>query len=297
MQGTAEEQFQNIVTVAEQEALQDIVEDIIDDLLDDSDGPDVVQTGTQVSITNSESDTSSYNANSPEAPANTLELISASTSSIKVISPQEIQQEPLSQPESQTTQHTTAQVPTGPVLPTLLNPPINPRTNVTTEYDNELFTEDEDDNQIVPPSLNNPGRTQTLSPTPNLVSSVKSAIELTARDLTPQHNKQVCEELVTLIPILYQTTFNTEGFPSLEKYLWETVGTLPHLLLLRLSLDVIFDEFPDISAIQTMVYCMLKCYLSITNQPAVHQFQDIHLTNHDFDRVTGTAFDSISDSI
>ena len=42
----------------EQEALQDIVEDIVDDLLEDSDGPDVVQMGTQVSITSSESDTS-----------------------------------------------------------------------------------------------------------------------------------------------------------------------------------------------------------------------------------------------
>ena len=64
-QGTAEEQFQDIVATAEQEALQDNVEDIVDDLLEDSDGPEVVQTGTQVSITSLESDTSSYNTNSP----------------------------------------------------------------------------------------------------------------------------------------------------------------------------------------------------------------------------------------
>ena len=60
-------------------------------------------------------------------------------------------------------------------------------------------------------------------------------------------------------------------------YLWEMVGTLPHLLLLRLSLDAIFDEFPEISAIQTKVYHMLKCYLSVTNNPAVRQFQDIQV--------------------
>ena len=110
----------------------------------------------------------------------------------------------------------------------------------------------------------------------------------------PNHNAQLREELVTLIPILYQTAFNTAGFPSLEKYLWKMVGTLPHLSLLRLSLDAVFDEFLEISAIQTKVYCMLKCYLSVTNNPAIHQFQDIHLTNHDFDRVTGKDFDSIS---
>ena len=32
----------------------------------------------------------------------------------------------------------------------------------------------------------------------------------------------------------------------------------------------------------------------MTNHPAVHQFQDIHLFNHDFDRVAGTNLDSIS---
>ena len=86
-----------------------------------------------------------------------------------------------------------------------------------------------------------------------------------------------------MIPILYQTAFNAKGFLTLEKYLWETVGTLPHLSLLRLSLDAVFDEFPEISAIQTKVYRMLKCYLSVTNHPAVQQFQDIHLSTHDFD--------------
>ena len=93
---------------------------------------------------------------------------------------------------------------------------------------------------------------------------------------------------------MYQTAFNTDGFPSLEKYLWETIGTLPQLSLLRLSLDAVFDEFPEISAIQNKVYCMLKCHLSVTNHPAVHQFQDIHLSNYDFDRVAGTNFDSVS---
>ena len=287
--------------------------------MDDSDGPDVVQTGTQVSITSSESDMSSYNVNSLEALANTLEPTSEFTSSIEIITPQEVQQEPVSQPESREATQATAQVPVGLALqlPTLAIPPVNPQTNVTTVYNDELFTEDEDEDKTVPSSLNNPGRTQTLSPTPNLVNTVRSAIELTASDFQPQdqpllnkcaevdlllstnvtgpqHNRQVREELVTLIPILYQTAFNTEGFPILEKYLWETVGTLPHLSLLTLSLDAIFDEFLEISAIQTKVYHMLKCYLSVTNQPAVHQFQDIHLTNPNFDRVAGTNFDRVS---
>ena len=84
--------------------------------MEDSDGPDVVQTGTQVSITSSESDTSSYNVNSLEAPANMPELTSASTSSIEVILLQELQQELPQQPESGKATETIAQVPVGLAL-------------------------------------------------------------------------------------------------------------------------------------------------------------------------------------
>ena len=109
-----EEHFQDIVTAAEQEALQNIVEDI--DIVDNSDGLEVVQTGTQVSITSAESDTSSDNVNSLEAPTNTPELTSLSTLSIEVISPQEVQQESSQQPESDEATLTITQVPFGPAL-------------------------------------------------------------------------------------------------------------------------------------------------------------------------------------
>ena len=269
IQGTAEDQFQDSVAAAEQEPFQDIVEDIVDDLLEDSDGPDVVQTRTQVSITSFESDTSSYNVNSLEAPVNTSELTSALTSSIEIIALHEVQQEPPQQPESSEATQIVAQVPVGPALqlPSSAIPPVNLQTNVATFYDNDVFTEDEDDDQTVLTSLNNPCRTETLPPTPNAVNTIQSTIELTVKNLQPcdeplivkcgevdlllstnatgpHHDIQLREELVMLIPILYQAAFNIEGFPSLENWLWKTVG-------------------------------MLKCYLSVTKYPADHQFQDI----------------------
>ena len=88
-----------------------------------------------------------------------------------------------------------------------------------------------------------------------------------------------------MLPILYQSGFNTEGFPNLEQYLYEAVGSLPYQSLLRLALDSVFEEFPEISAIQTKVYRMLKCHLSILNHSSTTQFDDISLSNHDFDRV------------
>ena len=96
------------------------------------------------------------------------------------------------------------------------------------------------------------------------------------------------------MPILYQVGFNTEGFPNLEKYLYETVGTLPYQSLLRIALDSVFKEFPEISAVQTKVYHMLKCHLSIINHSSVTQFDDVTLTNHDFDRVAGADLYAIS---
>ena len=97
-----------------------------------------------------------------------------------------------------------------------------------------------------------------------------------------------------MLPILYQSGFNTEGFPNLEDYLYQTVGLLPCQSLLCLALDSVFEEFPEISAIQTKVYRMLKCHLSIINHSSITQFDDISLFNHDFDRVAGPDFHNIS---
>ena len=104
----------------------------------------------------------------------------------------------------------------------------------------------------------------------------------------------MCQDICDLLPILYQSGFNTEGFPNLEQYLYETVGSLPYQLLLCLALDSVFKEFPEISAIQTKVYRMLKCHLSIINHSSITQFDDITLSNHDFDRVAGADFHNIS---
>ena len=99
-----------------------------------------------------------------------------------------------------------------------------------------------------------------------------------------------------MLPILYQSGFNTEGFPNLEDYLYQTVGSLPCQSLLCLVLDSVFEEFPEISAIQTKVYRMLKCHLSIINHSSITQFDDISLSKHDFDRVAGPNFHNISGS-
>ena len=97
-----------------------------------------------------------------------------------------------------------------------------------------------------------------------------------------------------MLPILYRLGFNTEGFPNLEDYLFQTVGTLPCQSLLCLALDSVFEEFPEISAIQTKVYRMLKCHFSVINHPSITQFDDISLANHDFDRVAGPDFHNVS---
>ena len=76
--------------------------------------------------------------------------------------------------------------------------------------------------------------------------------------------------------------------------MYQTVGTLPCQSLLRLALDSVFEEFPEISAIQTKVYRMLKCHLSVINHPSITQFDDISLANHDFDRVVGPDFHNVS---
>ena len=172
---------------------------------------------------------------------------------------------------------------------------------------------------VVTPTLDPKGRQETLSPTPQVPQSVWSAIELTVKDLElseqritdkcgevdfqlsnhrdwNQPNPQLRQDRCDLLPILYQSGFNTEGFSNLEQHLYKTVGSLPYQSLLRLALDSVCEEFPEISAIQTKVYCMLKCHLSIINHSSITQFDDITLSSHDFDRVTGAHFDNVSGS-
>ena len=111
-----------------------------------------------------------------------------------------------------------------------------------------------------------------------------------------QPNPRLRQDICDLLPILYQSGFNTECFPNLEQYLYETVGSLPYQSLLRLALDSVFEEFKEISAIRTKVYHMLKCHLSIINHSSITQFDDITLSNHDFDRVAGADFHNVSGS-
>ena len=160
------------------------------------------------------------------------------------------------------------------------NSPESPRTNVAVPVPNDFLTEDEESAyKDVPPTAKSTtpdltGRQETLSPTPQVPQSVQSAIELTVKDFEPSDqriidkcgevdfqlsnhrdwnkpNSWLHEDISYLLPILYQSAFNTEGFPNLEDYLYQTVGTLPCQSLLRLALDSVFEEFPEISAIQT----------------------------------------------
>ena len=203
------------------------------------------------------------------------------------------------------------------------NSPESPRTNVAVPVPHDLFTEDEETgDDDVPPTETTvtpevKGRQDTLSPTPQVSQTVRSAIELTVKDFEPseqriidkcgevdfqlsnhrdwqQPNSRLCQDICDLLPLLYQSGFNTEGFPTLEDYLYQTVGTLLCQSLLRLALDSVFEEFPEISAIQTKVYCMLKCHLSVINHPSITQFDDISLANQDFDRVVGPDFHDVS---
>ena len=203
------------------------------------------------------------------------------------------------------------------------NSPATPRTNVLVPIPDDLLTEDEETGDqaalptVIPTNRNLKGRQETLSPTPQVPQTVRSAIELTVNDFDPsekciidkcgevdfqlsnhrdwsQPNSRLCQDICDLLPILYQSGFNTEGFPNLKDYLYQTVGSLLCQSLLRLALDSGFEEFPEISAIQTKVYRMLKCHLSIINHTSITQFDDISLSNHDFDRVAGPDFHNVS---
>ena len=306
-QGTAEEQFAEIAAAARAQALNDIDDILTDDDSVDYSPPTQQPLEPQVQVQNTNQQTSDSDETNNSLRASTTDS-SLDTSSIEVIQPHEGLE---------------IRLPVNPPQRAPPNSPESPRSNVAVPIPDDLLTEDEETaDQNVPPTETPvtpdvKGRQETLSPTPQVSQTVRSAIEVTVKDFEPseqriidkcgevdlqlsnqrdwnQPNTRLRQDICDLLPILYQSGFNTEGFPNLEDYLYQTVGTLPCQSLLRLALDSVFEEFPEISAIQTKVYRMLKCHLSVINHHSITQFDDISLANHDFDRVVGPDFRNVS---
>ena len=175
MQGTAEKQFAGIAAAACAEALNDI-----DDLLTDNDSVDYLPPKQQplepqVQVQNNiqqVSDSDEANNSTPESATDS----SLDTSSIEVIHPNEGHE---------------IRIPRDPPQRALPNSPESPRTNVAVPVPDDLLTEDEETgDQAVPPTVTPitpdlKGRHKTLSPTPQVPQTVRSAIELTVKDFEP----------------------------------------------------------------------------------------------------------------
>ena len=306
-QGTAEEQFAGIAAAACAETLNDIDHILTDDDSVDYSPPKQQPLEPQVQVQDNSQQVSDSDERTNSTPESATDS-SLDTSSIEVIQPHEGLE---------------IRLPISPPQRAPPNSPESPRTNVAVPVPDELLTEDEETrHKYVPPTVISTtpdltGRKETLSPTPQVPQTVWSAIELTVKDFElseqriidkcgevdfqlsnhrdwDQPNSRLREDICHLLPILYQSGFNTEGFPNLEDYLYKNVGTLLCQSLLRLALDAVFEEFPEVSAIQTKVYCMLKCHLSVINHLSITQFDDISLANHDFDRVVGPDFHNVS---
>ena len=258
-QGTAEEQFAAITATARADVLREIDNISSEDKSVDYSPPEQQPLEPQVNVRNNSqqiSDSDDTNKSTPEIATDS----SLDTSSIEVIQPNEGLAIKLP--------HNLPQC----APPNSLE---SPRTNVAVPIPPDLFIEDEEtEDDDVPhtettatPELK--GRQETLSPTPQVSQTVRSAIEVSVKDFEPseqrivdkcgevdfqlssprdwqQPNPRLHQDICDLLPLLYQSRFNTEGFPNLEDYLYQTVGTLPCQSLLRLALDSLFEEFPEI---------------------------------------------------
>ena len=186
-QGTAEEQFADIAAAARAQVLNDI-----DDILTDDDSVDYsllthqpLEPQVQVQDTNQQTSDSDETNNSLRASTTDSSL---DTSSIEVIQPHEGLE---------------IKLPINPPQGAPPNTPESPRTNVAVPIPDDLLTEDEATaDQNVPPTETPitpdvKGRKETLSPTPQVLQTVRSAIEVTVKDfeLSEQHIIDKCGEV------------------------------------------------------------------------------------------------------
>ena len=175
MQGTAEEQFAGIAAAAHAEALNDI-----EDILTDNDSvdyslPKQQPLEPQVQVQNNLQQVSDSDDTKNSTPESAIDS-SLDTLSIEVIQPNEGH---------------TIQLPKDPPQTAPPISPASPRTNVAVPVPDDLLTDDEETgDQAVPPTVtpttpNLKGRQETLSPTPQVPQTVRSAIELTVKDFEP----------------------------------------------------------------------------------------------------------------
>ena len=178
-QGTAEEQFAQIEAATRAEALNDI-----DDVLTNDDSVDyslpnqqplepqvqVQDNGQQVSDLDEANITTSGSATDS----------SLDTSSIEVIQPSEGHE---------------IRLPQDPPQRAPPNSPVSLRTNIAVPVPDDILTEDEETENDAVPSIIIPttqdlkGRQETLSPTPQVPQTVRSAIELTVKDFDPSEQR------------------------------------------------------------------------------------------------------------
>ena len=174
-QGSAEEQFAGIAVAACAEALNDI-----DDILTDDDSVDYSPPKQQpleprVQVQNSNQQISDSDETNNSTPGSVTDS-SLETSSIEVIQPHEGLE---------------IRLPINPPQWAPPNSPESPRTNVAIPIPDDLLTEDEEtgDQNVLPtetsvtPDIK--GRQETLSPTPQVSQTVRSAIELAVKDFEP----------------------------------------------------------------------------------------------------------------
>ena len=166
MQGTAEEQFAAIAAAARAEVLNDI-----DDILTDDESVDYsppkqpLEPQVQVQNNNQQISDSDETKNSTPGSATDSSL---DTSSIEVIQPHEGLE---------------IRLPINPPQRAPPNSPESPRTNIAVPVPDDLLTEDEEPgDDDVPPTETTvkpdvKGRQETLSPTPQVSQTVRSAIE------------------------------------------------------------------------------------------------------------------------
>ena len=161
------------------EALNDIDDILTDDKSVDYSPPKQRPLEPQIQVQNNNQQTSDSDETNNSTPESATDS-SLDTLSIEVIQPQEGLE---------------IRLPINPPQRAPPNSPESPRTNVAVPAPDNLLTEDEetgDDN--VPPAETTvtpdvKGRQETLSPTPQVPQTVRSAIELTVKDFEPSEQQ------------------------------------------------------------------------------------------------------------
>ena len=129
-----------------------------------------------------------------------------------------------------------------------------------------------------PPNVDDSGKTsvQFAIQDPFLIKCAEIDLQLSVQ--TAQHNSELQDQIINIIPELFTRNIDLHGFPSLHAYITNAVGVSPGGDSARFAVESFLSAFPQLSLVAPLILHTVKYGLTAISDPRAVEFCDVQGT-------------------